>query len=133
MPAAASLTGAEAVPALQTGANVQTTTQAIANLAPAVASVLVENGNASKISGMAPAGALSGNELINVVKTGLSKQTTAQAVANLAPATPIPQSVYCRNFGGIAPNVTPTVEAIGLDTSNGSVWGYNGSTWINFA
>jgi len=84
----------------------------------------------TKISAMPAAAALTGAEVVPVLQTGANVKTTAQAIANLAPAQA--QSVYVRNFAGVSPNVTPTVEAIGWDTSNGAGWGFNGTTWIKF-
>jgi hypothetical protein len=87
MPAATlPLTGTETVPVLQGGGNDKTTTQAIANLAPAVAAILVESGAAVKVSAMSAAGALAGTEAIDIVQAGANVKTTLQAIANLAPA-----------------------------------------------
>jgi hypothetical protein len=46
-----------------------------------------------KISGLPPAAALAGGELVPVVQAGTTKRTTAQDVANLAPAVAFPVTI----------------------------------------
>ncbi len=82
---AGALDGTEAVPIVQSSATVRTTTQAIADLAGAVApAVLVESGLSAKISALSVAGALAGTEPLAIVQSGATVSTTVQDVANLA-------------------------------------------------
>lgn len=38
-------------------------------------------------------------------------------------------AILSANYGGVAPAVSPTGNALAFDTSNGSFWIWDGSTW----
>lgn len=38
-------------------------------------------------------------------------------------------NIYAADYGGTTPSVTPSGTAVALDTSTGSFWFYDGSTW----
>jgi hypothetical protein len=80
-----------------------------------------------KISAMPLAGALTGTEVLPMVQDGENVKVAVATIVNFSA-----QAVYVRNFAGIAPAVTPTGEAIALDTSSGFGWGYDGSAWTRF-
>ncbi len=85
LPNGTTLDGTEPIETVQGSASVKTTTQAIANLAPAASpSLLVESGTSKKISALSAAGALAGTEPLAIVQGGVNVQTTPQAIADLA-------------------------------------------------
>lgn len=123
---AGAITGAEIVPIVQLGLNVQTTVAAVAALAPATPAILMEAGAATKISALPAAGALAGTEPLPIVQGGATVQTTAAAIAALAvPAAPN-TSVQFNNagvFGGSANLVfvSPLTTAHTLTVSTGDL------------
>ncbi len=68
--------------------------QNIANLSIlAPPAILVESGSAAKISAMSAAGSLGGTETVALVQGGVNVKSTAQAIANLAPAVSVPAAI----------------------------------------
>lgn len=41
-------------------------------------------------------------------------------------------NIYVANYGGITPTPAPVGTATAFDTSNGSIWAYDGSNWIQY-
>lgn len=115
MTAAVALTGAELVPLVQAGANVQSTAAAIAGLA-SVAAILVESGAAAKISALPAAAALAGTEQVPINQGGTTVRTTTLAIAALAvPATPV-NSLQYNNAGVFGGSANATFDGVNLTT-----------------
>lgn len=83
MPAAGALTGAELVPIVQGGVNVQTTLATVGvEIAATVPAILLEAGAQEKISAMPAAAALTGAETIPGVQGGANVKLTPAQILN---------------------------------------------------
>ena len=73
-----------------------------------------------KISQLTAAAALTGTEIVPIVQSGITVSTTAQDIADLAPAPSLGYLVYqglVTQTGTSAPTVTEIVDTIGITVS----------------